>query len=127
MSAPLYGVSLHSTWQLTASGVGALLLITSALRYRALGGLFAWRPVAWLGRISYGLYVYHFPILIALTVWQVPGWIAVVGLPAFAGWLLWMATWLGVTVATAAVSYYGYERWFLKLKGRFTVVPSRVP
>jgi peptidoglycan/LPS O-acetylase OafA/YrhL len=28
----------------------------------ALSGVFAWRPVAYVGRISYGIYLFHFPI-----------------------------------------------------------------
>jgi peptidoglycan/LPS O-acetylase OafA/YrhL len=49
------------------------------------------------------------------------------------GWLGWfpnkeplmaIAT-FAITVLLAAGSYYGYERRFLRLKGRWTRVPSR--
>jgi len=32
---------------------------------------------------------------------------------------------LGLTIAIAAVSYYGFERRFLRLKERFAIIPSR--
>ncbi len=59
--------------------------------------------IVWLGRISYGLYMYH-----------------EIGLKTagpFFG--------LGLTVLIAAASYYGLERPFLRLKRRWTRVPSR--
>jgi peptidoglycan/LPS O-acetylase OafA/YrhL len=32
---------------------------------------------------------------------------------------------LALTIGLAAASYYGYERWFLIIKRRWTRVPSR--
>ncbi len=70
-------------------------------------------PMAWLGRVSYGLYVYH---RLAIAVVQTGlGWhggIAIV--TAFA-----------LTVLTAATSYYFLERPFLQLKRRWTRVATR--
>ena len=78
------------------------------------------RPaMVWLGRISYGLYLYHM-IAIGLVCWLRSR------LPTFEEDRLVMAV-LGplVTVGLAAASYYGYERQFLRLKRRWTRVPSR--
>jgi peptidoglycan/LPS O-acetylase OafA/YrhL len=66
--------------------------------------------VAWLGLISYGLFLYHLPIVARLTEWGVgdhlPG-------PGFVP--IFLAA-LGVSVACAAASYYVVERPLLRLK-----------
>ena len=66
--------------------------------------------IVWLGKISYGLYMYH----------EIALWIAQADLsrlPWFANKeeLFAIAT-LALTIALAAASYYGYERRFLLLK-----------
>ncbi len=66
------------------------------------------RPMVWLGRISYGLYMYH-----EIAFWAV-------GREGLRSVLA-----LGLTVALAAASYYGVERPFLRLKRSWTRVPSR--
>jgi peptidoglycan/LPS O-acetylase OafA/YrhL len=78
------------------------------------------RPsVVWLGKISYGLYLIH-EIAIGLVV------ALGVGLPSFAEKRFVLAL-VGpiVTIALATASYYGLERPFLRLKRRWTRVPSR--
>ncbi len=75
--------------------------------------------VVWLGKISYGLYMYH----------EVALWAR----DRLLDWLPWFANQeellslgaLAMTIALAAVSYYGYERRFLRLKRAWTRVPSR--
>ena len=51
-----------------------LALVTAALVWSVeisprsiLSRALSWRPVAWIGEISYGLYLWHWPIVIALT------------------------------------------------------------
>jgi peptidoglycan/LPS O-acetylase OafA/YrhL len=65
------------------------------------------RPLVFVGRVSYGLYLFHFPILY---------WLRPVGL----GWRYPAATLLvvGLTAATALISYYCIERPCLGLKDR---------
>jgi len=72
-------------------------------------------PLVWMGRISYGVYLWHSVILWALRSWgiQLPG-------PM---WLLPM----GVVFAVAALSYYAVERPLLRLKRRFSRVSSLSP
>jgi peptidoglycan/LPS O-acetylase OafA/YrhL len=68
-----------------------------------------WRPLRYLGRISYGLYVFHGPCLLMARK------IGIAVVPI--GLLL--------TIAVAAASYRWFEAPFLSLKQRFEVMPSR--
>jgi peptidoglycan/LPS O-acetylase OafA/YrhL len=124
-SFPVIGRSMHTVWQMLAVSVAALLLIGSVLRYRPLGLLFGCGPVAWLGRISYGLYMYH---LLARQAYQY-GIAPVIPIGDLlrgpVRWLVEMVLVLGFTTALAAISYYGFERHFLRLKERFAIIPSR--
>jgi peptidoglycan/LPS O-acetylase OafA/YrhL len=87
--------------------------------YRTAGkatGLLAWPPLLYLGRISYGLYVFH-----------VASQFAIVLHPRArdANVLVKMGLSLGLTVVCASLSYALLERPFLRWKRRFTWVASR--
>ncbi len=74
--------------------------------------------IVYLGRISYGLYVYHGTALVAAS------WL----LAPYAAWVKWPAVALGsfvATVAVSAASYRWFETPFLKLKERFQYVRSQ--
>jgi peptidoglycan/LPS O-acetylase OafA/YrhL len=79
----------------------------------------AYSRIVWLGRISYGLYMYH-----EIALWG-RDWIYY-KLPWFdkKPELISIAT-FALVIAMAAGSYYGYERRFLVLKRGWTRVPSR--
>lgn len=70
----------------------------------------------YLGKISYGLYMYHsIAILISIKV---------LILFSTANNILIFITSLGITILMAHLSYFYFENMFLKLKHRFTRVPS---
>jgi peptidoglycan/LPS O-acetylase OafA/YrhL len=81
------------------------------------------RAMAYLGKISYGLYIWHmvaFEAVLKALARPIP----------FAGeWIessVFIALCsLGVTIALAATSYRFLETPFLRLKARFAVIPSR--
>jgi peptidoglycan/LPS O-acetylase OafA/YrhL len=77
----------------------SLLLIAYLHRFEntLLRRVFEHRILVWVGAVSYGLYVWHFPIYQMVISW------------GFEGWYL-LAVGLLVTVPTAAISYYGLER-----------------
>lgn len=80
--------------------------------------LLAWWPVAWLGIISYGLFLWHLPVaqLIARPeVRGTPG-LDLVARVGFADTPVLFAATLAATVALAAASYYLVELPFLRRK-----------
>jgi peptidoglycan/LPS O-acetylase OafA/YrhL len=66
-----------------------------------------------LGRISYGIYVYHFLLIPFL-----PGWLSRIGLPIRAVNQSWGSFWLctGAAILVASVSWRLLEEPFLRLK-----------
>ncbi|UBM59491.1 acyltransferase [Marinilongibacter aquaticus] len=83
--------------------------------------------LAYLGRISYGMYVFH--ITIYLTVYVTFG-NELAALSEKLGLIEWKNT-VGfviafiLTVTIAQLSYKYFEKPFLKLKNRYTLIPSR--
>jgi peptidoglycan/LPS O-acetylase OafA/YrhL len=101
----------------TLAAVATVLLIAAAvsapsqLMVRVLGAA----PLAGIGRIAYGLYLWHFPVYCLLDYWLVQF------VPCFQpglgfGWVLKVAA----SFAAALLSFYLVERPFLRLKERLT-------
>jgi peptidoglycan/LPS O-acetylase OafA/YrhL len=76
-----------------------------------------WRPLLWLGLVSYGIYLYHVLALDRVLVW---GWKT----NATAGELARLVAGILLTVALAAASYYVVERPALRLKRRVAPAPA---
>jgi len=73
-------------------------------------------PLVWTGRISYGLYLWHFPVFTFIAGWF-PEWE-----PARLAALK-----IAGTFACATLSYYLVERPCLNLKKKFSVIKTPVP
>jgi peptidoglycan/LPS O-acetylase OafA/YrhL len=100
---------VRQTWDFVAiwaSGLGVVAL--AVIRPGWLRRWLAAGVMVWLGRISYGLYMDH-----EVALWAT-------GRSTTGAVLA-----LGLTVALASASYYGFERPFLRLKRAWTRVPSR--
>jgi peptidoglycan/LPS O-acetylase OafA/YrhL len=70
-------------------------------------------PLVYLGRISYGVYLWHYPVLAFLTNIRNP-------------WLMVASTFL-LSIAVASVSFFLLERPFLRLKERFSAIDDSFP
>ncbi len=121
----VYSNSFHATWQFLLCAAGPCLLIAAVTRQGLLRMFFSSNVLVQLGRISYGLYVYHIIGLVVMSRlflrWNglqladsdVTIWLEQVGLG------------LSLTIVIAWLSYNLYERHFLRLKERFASVESR--
>lgn len=98
-------------WQSAGAALltSGLLIHLDRVRASGVGRLFAWRPVAWVGLISYGVYLVHYPVIAILR--DRAGihdakTMLVIAVP--------------LTLAIAATSYYLVERPALRLKPLFS-------
>ena len=119
----------HST--MLGAAVGwALLLAGTLLLFLSLLGISAKylpKPLVYLGRISYGLYVFHELVYFLIFKTFRIQLAQVSDALHLANWRGGIGTVLalGFTILIAHLSYRFYERPFLNLKRRFTFVPSR--
>ena len=111
----------------TLLALAFFLIVRGCLDDRSwIAWLLGQQPLVFLGRISYGLYVWHWvgnefsPRL--TRAWLTPHVNA--GDPRV-GWLVAVLPALALTIALSSVSYFALERPFLRIKRRFTLVPNR--
>jgi peptidoglycan/LPS O-acetylase OafA/YrhL len=97
------------------SAIGCVSFFLSVLGVQ-IGEILA--PVIYLGKISYGLYVFHLPWLRVIDLFVLPR----VSQNRFP---IHLATGFLLTIATAALSYRLLEQPFLRLKSRFEFVRTR--
>ncbi len=110
-----------------ALGSGAFLLATLGAKSFRSGSAMA-RALIYLGKISYGLYVYNqIAIFTAMLLMYrlVLRMFAAAGLAPWTALPVYIMLAFGLNVALAAASYRWLEAPFLRLKERFTRVPSR--
>jgi peptidoglycan/LPS O-acetylase OafA/YrhL len=110
-----------------ALGSGAFLLATLGTKSLNPSSRLV-RTLMYLGKISYGLYMYN---TIATNTAHLLQFRGALKLPGLGSWSLWTESFLailisfGLNVALAAASYRWLEAPFLRLKERFARVPSR--
>jgi peptidoglycan/LPS O-acetylase OafA/YrhL len=116
-------ISVARTWPGYAfAGFGCALLLFGCAGAKLSQKM---RPFVWLGKISYGLYVYHVPcVLLSLAVYAEVFHIRrpLVGSEET---VVGITFGLPITIAVAAISYRYLEAPFLRLKQRFEIVKSR--
>jgi peptidoglycan/LPS O-acetylase OafA/YrhL len=85
----------------------------------ALGRGLALAPLVWVGKISYGLYLWHVPIFLAPLPANLAGWLPSMGLERP---LVHLAARLAVVFAVTSLSYHVVEVSCLRLKHRLRAV-----
>lgn len=124
---PIEAQTKHVIWVYLATAAGFGLILDGILsrERNPIAWILSRRPLVWLGKLTYGLYVYHMLGLTfgdelslflqgrrilttpdSITVWR---------------WILSLV----FTIVIAAESYRVFESFFLKLKDRFARVQSR--
>jgi peptidoglycan/LPS O-acetylase OafA/YrhL len=103
-SARLYQGGLTAFALASAVLIGGLALTPTS----PLGRVLAVAPLVWLGRVSYGLYLWHWPVYRYLHE-------ARLGL----SWGPTQLVRIAVTIAAATISFYVLERPLLRLRHRF--------
>jgi len=99
-----FGVSMETAW-LWQGGFPLYAITTVAIIIGTLQpsgpapAILSWGPFPWLGKLSYGLYIYHFPFYVTLTS----------ELTGLAPWPLFAAR-IAATFAVAVPSYYFLEQ-----------------
>jgi len=82
----------------------------------AIAGALSWGPMVYVGKISYGMYLYH--MLAHHLTWGVL-LVGIDGWPRWPKFALRVVTYVALTTGIATLSYYAFERPFLALKSRF--------
>jgi peptidoglycan/LPS O-acetylase OafA/YrhL len=103
---------LKGSYLLMNAGMAALIVCLVLSPWPGLRMLFEFAPLVWVGRVSYGLYLWHMVTygLLGELHWVKGEW-------------YWEAA-LTLTVLLTAASFYGLERPILRLKRRFERVRS---
>jgi peptidoglycan/LPS O-acetylase OafA/YrhL len=105
-----------STLGIAAFSIFFTALIAMCLQPGLIRSLFENAGLRWLGKISYGVYVYH--LLLFMVFERTTHWLAPNAGPLKASILLFVVGLCG-TLLTASLSFYTFERAFLSLKERF--------
>ena len=105
----------QSTWGYTLLNLWSAGLIAVLLSANSLSRLLEHRLLVWVGAISYGVYVWHLPVL--QIVRQVTPPYAPQSLMGAVVFLVYLVVSLGLS----QLSYVAFERWFLDLKNATTV------
>lgn len=118
----LYGVRTGAQFlgEHLVYGTVAFLFVLPAVWGDARGGLprrvLALRPIAWLGLVSYGLFLWHARWVEWFTTEGAGRWLPWLGSP----FLVILGCVLGVSLLCAAASYYAVERPLLRFKDGWT-------
>jgi len=117
--------TIHITWQYFSIGIGFTMILDASLsgKFKILHAILTNPLLVWLGKICYGLYVYHLVgIALAYELILLLLQKRIIVMPQDSP-LLWCFAFfvaLLITISLAWFSYWLMEKRFLKLKNRFS-------
>jgi len=120
-SFPNINASEHAVWQLLLADVSATCLVLATFPLRGFTKALSCRPLPFLGKTSYGLYVLHTASVGLVLYLKLDRQFGATPL----SYLVGLAAVLVVNIVGASLSYRLYEAPLLKLKARFEVIHSR--
>jgi peptidoglycan/LPS O-acetylase OafA/YrhL len=121
-SFPSMQFTAHNIWQLSASGLFGVSLLLAA-RMPLLRSMLSAKGMIYLGKISFGLYVYHRYLLDFFTQLAAKAGVSR-DLPI--AWVCLFSVCLAGTIAISAISYKFFESYFLRKKSGVEVVQTRL-
>jgi peptidoglycan/LPS O-acetylase OafA/YrhL len=126
--APLIETQSASViWQFLSTAAGFTLILDAALPFgtNPISKILSSRVLVWLGKLTYGLYVYHILGLQlgGALVRRLHSFLSIDSPPVLVALNHLIS--LTLTITIAAISYRYFESYFLRLKGRFARVQSR--
>lgn len=104
---------------------GVLVVYCLQFTGSALGRFFQQGWLRAFGKYSYGMYVWHFPILFGIK--HIMGERAIVFPLPIPQAFLYVASVFTFSIIAAWLSFHCYEQWFLRLKSRFEPVYAELP
>lgn len=107
--------AFRQVWGYSALNYLFMLLIYGVAKEGWFTRFLEWPVLSYLGKISYGLYVYHYSLL----------WLTGAFILPDASNLLIALTALPLTILVAALSYHGFERPLTNLKDRWFALRSQ--
>lgn len=101
-------------WEAPIAVALTALLIAhlNAVRTTGAGAVLAWKPLVWIGKLSYGIYLIHYP-----TLWILRDH----GITSEHATLIFVLA-MAISTGVAAASYYLVEQPVLKIKKRYEPV-----
>jgi peptidoglycan/LPS O-acetylase OafA/YrhL len=111
-----------SGWLLILIGVISMFLSLYGTPSKYMPAVFVY-----LGRISYGMYIFHITIYwITYNIFknELAGFSKIIGLADWKNEIGFIIAFM-ITALLASISYNYFEKPFLKLKNRYTLIPSR--
>jgi peptidoglycan/LPS O-acetylase OafA/YrhL len=118
------GWNLLLTYPLTGFGVLLLLFSITRQEHTLFDKLIGHKVLVYLGKISYGLYVFHFGVFV-LTVALLSHWVGVQQLPYPRYTIPVLLISLSLTILFSIASYTILEKPFIRWKERFGIIQSR--